>query len=59
MAIIFKPSPNYESGRYQYQLIAIVIHIMEGTLNDTDSRFAEPTSKLSAHYGVGQNGDIQ
>jgi N-acetylmuramoyl-L-alanine amidase len=39
MDIITIPSPNYTKGRAGYKPVAIVIHIMEGTLNGTDSWF--------------------
>ncbi len=51
-------SPNFTQGRNGYSPIAIVIHIMEGTLDGTDSWFQDPASKVSAHYGIGKNGDL-
>ncbi|MGQ0815605.1 MAG: N-acetylmuramoyl-L-alanine amidase [Gemmatimonadota bacterium] len=51
-------SPSKTSGRSGHRPEAIVIHIMEGTLAGTDSWFKSPQSKVSAHYGVGQNGEI-
>jgi N-acetylmuramoyl-L-alanine amidase len=51
-------SPNKKSGRAGYKPEAIVVHIMEGTLAGTDSWFKSPTSKVSAHYGIGQNGEV-
>jgi|SRR5680860_8196 len=50
-------SPNFSSPR-GYKIIAIVNHIMSGTLTGTDSWFANPTSKVSSHFGVGKNGAI-
>ena len=41
-----------------YKFIAIVDHIMSGTLTGTDSWFANPVSKVSSHFGVGKNGEI-
>jgi N-acetylmuramoyl-L-alanine amidase len=58
MDIIFKPSPNFVKGRSGYQPIAIVIHVMQGTLLGTDSWFADPKSEVSAHYGIGKNGEV-
>ena len=58
MNISFIKSPNFTQGRNKYTPIAIVIHIMEGTLDGTDSWFQNPASKVSAHYGVGKNGDV-
>ncbi|MBC2722046.1 N-acetylmuramoyl-L-alanine amidase [Desulfosporosinus sp.] len=50
-------SPNFSSSR-GYRTIAIVNHIMEGTLAGTDSWFANSASKVSSHFGVGKNGEI-
>ena len=58
MNIIQKPSPNFTEGRKKYQPIAIVIHIMEGTLAGTDSWFSNKQAKVSAHYGVGRSGEV-
>lgn len=54
----FIHSPNYTKGRNGYKPIAIVIHIMEGTLIGTDSWFLDPASQVSAHYGIGKMGDL-
>ncbi len=58
MYIIDVPSPNFSTGRKGYSPIAIVIHIMEGTLGGTDSWFKNPESRVSAHYGIGLSGEI-
>lgn len=62
--IIQITSPNYglprgTSGRNGRKVIAIVDHIMSGTLAGTDSWFQNPASQASAHFGVGKNGDIR
>lgn len=56
-------SPNYglprgTQGRNGNKVIAIVNHIMSGTLFGTDSWFKNPSSEVSAHFGVGKNGEI-
>jgi N-acetyl-anhydromuramyl-L-alanine amidase AmpD len=51
-------SPNRTKGRTGFRPEAIVIHIMEGSLAGTDSWFRSPTSKVSAHYGVGADGRV-
>jgi N-acetylmuramoyl-L-alanine amidase len=56
--IISCHSPNFTSGRFGYNVEAIVIHIMEGTLAGTDNWFANPKSQVSAHFGIGFNGLI-
>lgn len=56
--ILSRKSTNFTSGRIGFKPEAIVIHIMEGTLAGTDSWFGSTISKVSAHYGIGRNGDI-
>ena len=58
MCIIDIPSPNFSEGRRGCDPELIVIHIMEGTLAGTDHWFRNPESKVSAHYGIGANGEI-
>ncbi len=58
MNIIQKKSPNFWAGRKGYRPEAIVIHIMDGTLIGTDSWFANTTSQVSAHYGIGKSGEV-
>lgn len=58
MNIIQKPSPNFVPGRGIYKPEVIVLHIMAGTLQGTDAWFMNPNSKVSAHFGVGFNGEI-
>lgn len=62
-AMVQVPSPNFgfprgTTGRAGNNVIAIVEHIMQGTLPGTDSWFGNPTSQVSAHFGVGKNGEI-
>lgn len=40
------------------QAVAIVDHIMQGTLASTDEWFNNPTSQASSHFGVGKDGTI-
>jgi N-acetyl-anhydromuramyl-L-alanine amidase AmpD len=51
-------STNFSKGRYIYKPEYIVIHIMQGSLIGTDSWFNNPSSHVSAHSGVGSNGDV-
>lgn len=53
-----KITANYNKGRSELKPIAIVLHIMEGTLSGTDSWFRNPKSQASTHYGIGKNGEI-
>jgi N-acetylmuramoyl-L-alanine amidase len=49
---------NRRKGRQGFRPEAIVVHIMEGTLAGTRSWFNNPESRVSAHYGIGKNGEI-
>lgn len=49
------PVPNRTAGGNHPKLV--IVHIMEGTLEGTDSWFRNPKSKVSAHFGVGKNGE--
>lgn len=51
-------SPNFSPGRAGYRPRAVVIHIMQGTLADTDSWFGTTKSQVSAHYGVSVEGVV-
>ena len=55
--IVWIGSPNFSSPK-GYKIIAIVNHIMSGTLVGTDSWFTNPSSQVSSHFGVGKNGEI-
>lgn len=56
MNIVYKPSPNFSKRNLKPELI--VVHIMAGSLQGTDSWFASTESQVSAHYGIGKNGEI-
>lgn len=56
--VIKKPSPNFWESRNGHKPEAIVIHIMDGTLAGTDDWFSRPSSQVSAHYGIGRNGEV-
>ena len=36
----------------------IVVHVMQGTLEGTDAWFHNKDSQVSAHFGVGREGEI-
>ncbi len=55
--VIWIPSPNFGS-RHGMRPVAIVDHVMAGTLHGTDAWFQNPSSQVSAHYGVGKDGEI-
>jgi hypothetical protein len=56
MTIVQKNTANYTSGRTS-KTTKIVMHWMVGTLASTDATFANPNSKVSAHYGI-ENGNV-
>ncbi len=58
MNIVTVASPHFTQGRKNYKPEAIVIHVMDGTLSGTDSWFRDARSAVSAHYGIGKNGEI-
>jgi N-acetylmuramoyl-L-alanine amidase len=49
---------NFFKGRRGKTPIAIVVHIMAGSLRGTDQWFNNPRSRVSAHYGIGKSGEI-
>jgi N-acetyl-anhydromuramyl-L-alanine amidase AmpD len=57
-AVNWVGSPNFQAGRGGRQPIAIVCHIMDGTLDGCDSWFKNPAAQVSAHFGVGKQGEI-
>lgn len=58
MNIVQKPTKHYTVGRAGQKPEVIVIHIMDGSLVGTDNWFASPESQVSAHYGIGQQGEV-
>ena len=42
----------------KYEPIAIVFHIMQGTLAGTAAHFNNPNVQASTHFGIGKNGEI-
>lgn len=52
----FIQSPH--KSKRDYPVVAIVIHIMEGSLSGTGEWFSNPISKVSAHYGIGKEGTV-
>lgn len=51
--------PRGASGRGDYKVIALVDHIMDGSLAGTDAWFNSPDNDgVSAHFGIGKSGEI-
>jgi hypothetical protein len=53
----WRPVPNRTAGG-QDSIRGVVLHIMAGTLDGSDSWFRNPASQASAHFGVGKDGRI-
>lgn len=53
----WRPTNNCTPGGQQ-SVRGIVLHIMEGTLDGSDSWFKNPDSQASSHFGVGKDGRI-
>lgn len=53
----WRPVPNCTTGG-QDAVQGVVLHIMEGTLDGSDSWFRNPQSQASSHFGVGRDGRI-
>ena len=50
---------NFRTGRpLGSRPEAIVVHIIVGSLTSADGHFNDPKAAVSAHYGVGKNGEI-
>ena len=59
MAIWMGAHPrNFHAGRNGRRPEAIVIHVMDGSLAGTDAWFDNPGSRVSAHYGIGKDGQV-
>ena len=54
--ILQKSSPNFWKGRNGQKAIAICDHIMQGTMEGSDSEFKN--GQVSAHFGVAKDGRI-
>jgi hypothetical protein len=53
----WRPVPNFTADG-QESVRGVVLHIMEGTLDGSDSWFRNNASQASAHFGVGKDGRI-
>ena len=51
-------SPNYWPGHGGFAIRAIVLHTMAGALTSCDSWFKNTSAQVSAHFGIGLNGEI-
>lgn len=51
-------SPHFTPGRRGHKPVALVYHIMDGSLAGTDAWFQDPSSRASSHFGIGRDGSI-
>lgn len=56
--IVWKGSANHWVGRDNNTVVAIVDHIMQGTMESTNGWFKNRRSEVSAHFGVAKDGRI-
>lgn len=56
--IAWKGSPNFTAGREYGPPVAIIDHIMAGSIGSATSWFANSASQVSAHFGVAKDGRI-
>lgn len=52
------PAGNYRQGRAGNSVGGIVLHTMVGSVASASARFHDPSSQVSAHYGVGLDGRL-
>lgn len=53
-SMLTNPSPNFTKGRKG--IIGVVVHRADASFASLDSWFQNPTSQVSAHYGIGLDG---
>ena len=56
--VIKKPTPNFRGVRRD-RARGVCIHVMEGTEIGTDQHFASDPTDVSAHFGVGLDGELR
>lgn len=49
---------NFTEGG-QEQVLGLVVHIMDGTLEGSQSWFNNPASQASSHFGTGRDGELR
>lgn len=52
-------SSNWDTGRGGKPVSGIVLHTMVGYMQGSENRFADPSSQVSVHYGIGMDGSIR
>lgn len=54
----WRPVRNYTKGG-QEAVLGLVVHIMDGTLEGSESWFDNPDAQASAHFGTGRDGELR
>ncbi|MFD7861880.1 N-acetylmuramoyl-L-alanine amidase [Streptomyces sp. NPDC059783] len=54
----WRPVRNYTKGG-QREIRGVVVHIMAGTLEGTQSWFNNPSAQASSHFGTGKDGTLR
>ena len=52
------PTPNFEHGRASHRVVGICFHIADGSRDSVVSWFANPASRVSAHFLICRDGSI-
>lgn len=52
------PVQNYTTDG-QDQVLGLIVHIMEGSIDGTQSWFNNPSAQASSHFGNGKSGDLR
>ena len=50
---------NYTSWRSSVRVDLVVLHVMEGFARGTGAWFQNPAARVSAHYGIDANGNVE
>lgn len=54
----FSPSPNWSARAIGDEVEAVVMHVAAGSCPGMTSWFANPSSQVSAHFGICKNGEV-
>ncbi|UJQ86860.1 endolysin [Streptomyces phage Treat] len=54
----WKPVRNYTNNG-QDRVLGLIVHIMQGTLEGSQSWFDNPSAQASSHFGTGKDGELR
>ncbi len=52
------PVPGMGPGQFRHPAFGVVMHIMGGSMQAADGWFHNPSSQVSAHFGIGLGGEL-